>query len=155
MAFSSMNYLCKQLLSLRMATMLFASIPLSPNQKTNTFPSPTSMRLTTYSSSLHSSFSSLFPITTALENSPTPNNAEGSSDKRFSHTTTKQKRNTENMPTTHHCCKASLCNCRKGKGTDGKPICTKHQTNCREIRPDGTVCKKKRQKDEVCARRRV
>ncbi len=52
--------------------------------------------------------------------------------------------------TTHHCKKQRLGNCRQGKGLDGKPICKTHQVSCKQVKHDGTVCKKKRQADEKC-----
>ena len=60
-----------------------------------------------------------------------------------------------NMPTTHHCPKQRQGNCRNAKGLDGKAICSKHQTNCRNVGPNGKTCLKKRLKDEVCSKCRV
>jgi len=54
------------------------------------------------------------------------------------------------MTTVHHCPKASKGNCRKGTGTNGKPICTKHQKNCTNITKKGTVCRQARIIEERC-----
>ncbi len=52
--------------------------------------------------------------------------------------------------TIHHCPKASKGNCRKGKGTDGMPLCTKHQENCSNTTRVGKVCVYPRLKEEKC-----
>lgn len=52
--------------------------------------------------------------------------------------------------TVHHCPKASKGNCRKGTGTDGMPICTKHQKNCTNVTRVGKVCSYPRLIDERC-----
>lgn len=55
-----------------------------------------------------------------------------------------------NTTTVHHCPKSSKGNCRKGVGTDGKPICTKHQKNCKNITRTGKVCNYPRIIEERC-----
>ena len=52
--------------------------------------------------------------------------------------------------TVHHCPKASKGNCRKGTGTDGMPICTKHQKNCTNKTRAGKVCNYPRIIEERC-----
>ena len=52
--------------------------------------------------------------------------------------------------TIHHCPKASKGNCRKGKGTGGMPLCTKHQENCSNTTRVGKVCGYPRLKEEKC-----